>query len=83
MLADVDLQGSDFVLSGMGMGRMNCLTFCQSMCVLCYGLGGHGSLAGWGAMVRGSVLNPKAQGDSPKSTSHVTNGIPAAFRPGH
>ena len=27
-----------------GMCRMNCLTFCQSMCVLCCGFGGHGSL---------------------------------------
>ena len=35
VLADADLQVSDLVLSGMGMGRMGCLIFCQSICVLC------------------------------------------------
>ena len=77
MLADADLQGSDFVSSGMGMCRMSCLIFCQSMRVFCFGFAGQGSLVGWGAMVKGAVLNPKAQGDLPKSKSHVTNGISA------
>ena len=67
VLADADLQGSYLVLSGMGMGRMSCLIFCQGMCVLCCGFAGHGSLVGWGATARGAG----AQSQSPRRLTQV------------